>query len=151
MSSPLQPPNVTYAGTKPLFLRTINDINAGNDGNINVVGDQTYTKELAIGNTIAIAFQPVANFINSRYGICGTTQLIALESIVTIVVPGMTPTGFAMITYINSGINLPDEINNIIASITYGVNEFTIVFGHVVGAGDTFNWFCPRLSLPSPP
>lgn len=149
MSSPLQPPNITYAGTKPLFVRTINDVPAGNDGNINVTGDLKYTTALTMGNTVAIAFQPTSAPVNSRFGICGSTQLTPIDSLFDIDVPGMTPSGVAMAIYLNSGVPVDPfaPLENTITTITCGTNKITIFVGiRAINPGDVITWWCPRLS-----
>jgi hypothetical protein len=136
--SPLQPPNVTYAGTKPLFLNSAN-----------ISGDNQYTKALTMGNDVAVVFQPSTAPVNSRYGITGTTQLTPIDSLFDIEVPGMTPSGVAMVTYINSGVPIDPllPLDNTINTVTCGVNKITIFVGiRGINPGDVITWFCPRLS-----
>jgi hypothetical protein len=137
--SPLSPPNVTYAGTKPLFLNA-NDI----------TGDNQYTKALTMGNSVAVVFQPLSAPINSRSGICGVTQLTPIDSLFDIEVPGMTPTGVALVTYYNSGVPIDPfaPLENTITTVTCGVNKITIFIGiRGINPGDSLAWFCPRLSV----
>jgi hypothetical protein len=146
MSSPLLPPNVTYAGTQPLFIRSIDGVAPDNNGSVAVVGDTTYNQTFAIGNTVAIAFVPDSSPVNGRVGVCGSTQLTPIDSLFDISVPGMTPSGVAMAVYLNSGVplNPPD---NTITSITPGVNKITIFVGiRPINPGDVITWWCPRLS-----
>lgn len=148
--SPLQPPNVTYAGTRPLFIRSINGIQAGNDGSVNVVGDTYYNQTLTIGNTVAIAFQPTSAPVNSRFGICGTTQLTPIDSLFDIDVPGMTPSGVCLVMYYNSGVPIDPfaPLENTINTVTCGVDKVTIFVGiRAINPGDVITWFCPRLSV----
>lgn len=135
-NNPLQPPNVTYAGTKPLFLNSAN-----------LSGDNQYTTAFAMGNDVAIAFRPTSAPVNARVGICGSTQLTPIDSLFDISVPGMTPTGVAMAIYLNSGVPLnPPE--NTITSITPGVDKITIFVGiRPINPGDVITWWCPRLSV----
>jgi len=150
MANPLQPPNVTYAGTQPLFVRSITDIPPGSDGSVNVVGDSIYNKTLTAGNTVAIAFQPNSSPVNGRVGVCGSTQLTPIDSLFDIQVDGMTPTGVAMAVYINSGIPADPfaPLQNTITTITCGVNKITIFVGiRPINAGDVISWWCPRLSV----
>lgn len=150
MSSPLSPPNITYAGTKPLFVRTITGIPGGGSGNVDVTGDQQYTAALTMGNTIAIAFQPLSAPLNSRLGICGVTQLTPIDSLFDIDVPGMTPTGVALVTYYNSGVPIDPfaPLENTITTVTCGTNKITIFIGiRGINPGDSLAWFCPRLSV----
>ena len=137
MSSPLQPPNITYAGTKPLFL----NVN-------NISGDNQYTKALSMGNDTAIVFQPISAPVNSRTGICGTTQLTPIDSLFDIEVPGMTPSGVAMAIYLNSGVPIDPfaPLDNTINTITCGTNKITIFVGiRAINPGDVITWWCPRL------
>jgi len=147
MANPLQPPNVTYAGTQPLFVRSVTGIAPGSDGSVNVVGDTIYNQTLTLGNTVAIAFQPNSSPVNGRVGVCGSTQLTPIDSLFDISVPGMTPTGVAMAVYLNSGVPLnPPE--NTITSITPGVDKITIFVGiRPINPGDVITWWCPRLSV----
>jgi hypothetical protein len=135
-NNPLQPPNVTYAGTKPLFLNSAN-----------LSGDDQYTTAFTMGNDVAIAFRPISAPVNARVGICGSTQLTPIDSLFDISVPGMTPTGVAMAIYLNSGVPLnPPE--NTITSITPGVDKITIFVGiRPINPGDVITWWCPRLSV----
>jgi hypothetical protein len=137
--SPLQPPNITYAGTLPLFLNSAN-----------LSGDNQYTTALTMGNDVAIAFRPTSAPVNDRYGICGSTQLTPIDSLFDIEVPGMTPTGVAMAIYLNSGVPIDPfaPLENTITSITPGVNKITIFVGiRAINPGDVITWWCPRLSV----
>ena len=138
-SSPLSPPNVTYAGTKALFLNT-NDI----------TGDNQYTKAVTMGNGVAVIFQPTSAPVNDRYGICGSTQLTPIDSLFDITVPGMTPSGVCIAMYYNSGVPIDPfaPLENTINTITPGVDKVTIFVGiRAVNPGDVITWFCPRLSV----
>jgi len=135
--SPLQPPNVTYAGQKPLFLNAAN-----------ISGDDQYTKALTMGNDVAIVFQPLSAPVNSRTGICGSTQLTPIDSLFDIEVPGMTPSGVALVTYYNSGVPIDPfaPLDNTINTVTCGVDKITIFVGiRGINPGDVITWFCPRL------
>jgi len=137
--SPLSPPNVTYAGTKPLFLNA-NDI----------TGDNQYTKAVTMGNSVAVIFQPTSAPVNDRYGITGSTQLTPIDSLFDITVPGMTPTGICIAMYYNSGVPIDPfaPLENTISTITPGVNKVTIFVGiRAINPGDVITWFCPRLSV----
>jgi len=137
--NPLQPPNVTYAGTRPLFLNAAN-----------ISGDNQYTKALTMGNDVAIVFQPTSAPVNDRYGICGSTQLTPIDSLFDIEVPGMTPTGVCLAVYINSGVPIDPfaPLENTINTITPGVNKVTIFIGiRGINPGDVLTWWCPRLSV----
>jgi hypothetical protein len=137
--SPLQPPNVTYGGTRPLFLNSAN-----------ISGDNQYTKALTMGNDVAVVFQPISAPVNSRVGICGSTQLTPIDSLFDIEVPGMTPTGICIAVYYNSGVPIDPLLppDNTISTITPGVNKVTIFVGiRQINPGDVITWFCPRLSV----
>lgn len=139
MSSPLAPPLVVYAGTKPLFLNTTD-----------ITGDNQYTKTVTMGNSVAVIFQPLSAPINSRSGICGVTQLTPIDSLFDITVPGMTPTGVALVTYYNSGVPIDPfaPLENTITTVTCGVDKITIFIGiRPINPGDSLAWFCPRLSV----
>jgi len=147
--NPLQPPNVTYAGTQPLFVRSITGIPPGSDGSVNVVGDTTYNQTFTAGNTVAVAFVPNSSPVNGRVGVCGSTQLTPIDSLFDISVPGMTPSGVAMAVYLNSGIPVDPfaPLQNTITTITCGVNKITIFVGiRPINPGDVITWWCPRLS-----
>jgi hypothetical protein len=140
--SPLQPPNVTYAGLKPLFL----NVN-------NISGDTQYTQALSMGNDVAIVFQPTTSGLNGRYGITGSTQLTPIDSLFDITVPGMTPTGICIAIYLNSGVPIDPfaPLENTITTITPGVDKVTIFVGiRAINPGDVITWFCPRLSTAPP-
>ena len=116
----------------------------------NISGDNQYTKALTMGNDVAVVFQPISAPVNSRVGICGSTQLTPIDSLFDIEVPGMTPTGICIAVYYNSGVPIDPLLppDNTISTITPGVNKVTIFVGiRQINPGDVITWFCPRLSV----